>query len=156
MTQEADCFVCRKHRGLEPPLGGPLYQDALIFSSHAALFGGEATHYLGHLFIEPKRHVSELADLTPEEARAIAVHATRLARLLMEALGQEHIYSFVIGDRVPHLHVHLIGRYPGAPREYWGPRVDEWPGAPKGAPEEISLVVSRLRDLYDARYRGGY
>jgi diadenosine tetraphosphate (Ap4A) HIT family hydrolase len=156
MTPEPDCFVCRKHRGVEPPPGGPIYQDALIFSSHAALFGEETTHYLGHLFIEPKRHVPELADLTPEEARAIAVHATRLARLLMEALGQEHIYSFVIGDRVPHLHVHLIGRYPGAPPEYWGPRVDEWPGAPKGTAEEIGLVVSRLRDLYNARYRGGY
>jgi diadenosine tetraphosphate (Ap4A) HIT family hydrolase len=155
MTPGPHCFVCSKHRGLEPPPGGPIYQDGLIFSSHAALFGAETTHYLGHLFIEPKRHVAELADLTPEEAQAIAVHATRLARLLMEALGQEHIYAFVIGDHVPHLHVHLIGRYPGAPREYWGPRVDEWPGAPKASAEEIGLVVPRLRDLYNARYPGG-
>ncbi len=155
MAFDPDCLVCRKHRGQEPSPGGPIYEDALIFSSHAALFGAETTHYLGHLFIEPKRHVPELADLTPEEAQAIAVHATHLARVLMEALGQEHIYAFVIGDGVPHHHVHLIGRYPGAPREYWGPRVDDWPGAPKGTAGEIGLVVSRLRDFYNARYRGG-
>lgn len=149
---ELDCLVCRKHRGVEGPPGGPIYQDALIFSSHAGLFGGESSHYLGHLFIETKRHVPGLADLTPDEARAIAVHASHLARALMAALGQVHIYSFVIGDRVPHFHMHLIGRYPDAPREFWGPRVDEWPGAPKGTEEDISLIVSRLRDFYDSRF----
>ena len=60
-------------------------------------------------------------------------------------LGVEHVYSFVIGDGVPHLHVHVIGRYPGAPREYRGPRVDEWPEAPKGDLEQISQVAERMR-----------
>ena len=149
----AECMVCRKHRGEESVPGGPIYQDALIFSSHAGLFGGETTHYLGHLFIEPKRHAPGLADLTIEEAEAIAVHATRLARALMETLGQVHIYSFILGDHVPHLHVHVIGRYPEAPREFWGPRVDEWPGAPKGTEAEIAQVTSRIREFYDSRYR---
>jgi diadenosine tetraphosphate (Ap4A) HIT family hydrolase len=147
-----DCLVCRKHRGLEPPPGGPIYEDALIFSSHAALFGGETSHYLGHLFIETKRHTPGLADLPPEEGQAIAIHATYLARALMETLGQVHIYAFVIGDRVPHFHLHLIGRYPEAPREFWGPRVDEWPGAPKGTLAEISLVTERIRESYNARF----
>jgi len=37
---------------------------------------------------------------------------------------------FILGDGVPHVHVHVIGRYPGAPREYRGPGVDEWPDCP--------------------------
>jgi diadenosine tetraphosphate (Ap4A) HIT family hydrolase len=57
----------------------------------------------------------------------------------------EHVYSFVIGDGVPHVHVHVIGRYPGAPREFWGSKVDEWPQAPRGAEIQIRQVAERVR-----------
>jgi hypothetical protein len=57
-----------------------------------------------------------------------------------------HVYAFVLGDHVPHLHVHLVPRYPGAPAEYWGVHVDEWPGAPRGGPAEVQALVSRLRN----------
>jgi diadenosine tetraphosphate (Ap4A) HIT family hydrolase len=140
-----ECIVCRKHRGQVALAGGPIHEDKLIFVSHAQLWGGEEDSYLGHLFIEPKRHVAELADLTKAEAQLIGLFTMRLARALMETEGAEHIYSFVIGDGVPHVHVHVIGRYPEAPREYWGPRVDEWPDAPHGAEDEIARVAERIR-----------
>jgi histidine triad (HIT) family protein len=60
-------------------------------------------------------------------------------------LNAEHVYVFVLGDRVPHRHVHLIVRHPGAPQEYWGVRVDEWPEAPHGDEVEIAALVARLR-----------
>ena len=77
---------------------------------------------------------------------------TQLARALMETEGAEHIYSFVIGDGVPHVHVHVIGRYPGAPREYWGPRVDEWSDAPHGAEGGIAQVADRVRRFLQALF----
>jgi diadenosine tetraphosphate (Ap4A) HIT family hydrolase len=49
------------------------------------------------------------------------------------------------GGRVPHRHVHVIIRHPGAPQEYWGVRVDEWPDAPQGDEAEITALVARLR-----------
>jgi histidine triad (HIT) family protein len=142
-----ECFVCRKHRGEISVPGGIIYKDDLIYVSHAQLWGDEVDHYLGHLFVEPRRHVPELADLTREEAEAIGLYTSRLARALMHTEGVEHVYSFVIGDGVPHLHVHVIGRYPGAPREYWGARLDEWPGAPRGAESEIKAVPGRVRSF---------
>ena len=60
-------------------------------------------------------------------------------------MGVEHVYAFVLGDGVPHLHVHVIGRNPGPPRSYWGPRVDEWPDAPRGDEDEIAALAERLR-----------
>jgi len=39
-----------------------------------------------------------------------------------------------------------VPRYPGTPREYWGVRVDEWPGAPRGDLEEIADLCERLRN----------
>jgi diadenosine tetraphosphate (Ap4A) HIT family hydrolase len=146
------CLVCRKQRGELPLAGGIIYADALISISHAQLWGEETQHYLGHLFVEPKRHVAELADLAEAEARAIGLCTSRVARALMATLGVEHVYSFVIGDGVPHVHVHVIGRYPGAPREYWGPRVDEWPDAPKGGEAEIATVCDRVRDYLREHY----
>jgi histidine triad (HIT) family protein len=148
----ADCLVCRKHRGEVAVPGGAIYEDERIFVSHAQLWGNEQTHYLGHVFIETKRHVPELADLREGEAGALGLFASRVAQALMQVLRVEHVYSFVIGDGVPHVHVHVIGRYPGAPREYWGPKVDEWPDAPKGDEAQLTHVASQLRTFFTERY----
>jgi diadenosine tetraphosphate (Ap4A) HIT family hydrolase len=148
-----ECVVCRKHRGQVMVAGGSIYEDELIFVSHAQLWGDETKHYLGHLFIEPKRHVAELADLTEQEAQLIGLFTTRAAQALMHTEKVEHVYSFVIGDGVPHVHVHVIGRYPGAPREYWGPRVDEWPGAPHGDEAEIEGVSKRIRQYFEEYFK---
>jgi histidine triad (HIT) family protein len=51
----------------------------------------------------------------------------------------------VLGDRVPHLHVHVVPPYRGAPSKYWGVHVDEWPDAPRGGPKEIEAICERLR-----------
>jgi len=90
--------------------------------------------YLGYLMIEPKRHVTGLGELTDQEAAAMGVLANNLARSLKEREGAEHVYSFVLGHDVPHLHIHLVPRYPGTPADYWGVRVGQWPDAPRGGP----------------------
>lgn len=57
-------------------------------------------------------------------AQEIGTYKTLAAKAIEDVCEAEHVYSFVIGDHVPHLHIHFVGRYPGAPREYWGPKVD--------------------------------
>jgi diadenosine tetraphosphate (Ap4A) HIT family hydrolase len=155
MTGECNtirCLVCGKHRGEIELAGGAIHETDLIFASHAQLWRGETDHYLGHLFVETKRHVPELGGLTDDEAQAVGLWTSRLARALMHTEGAEHVYSFVIGDGVPHVHVHVIGRYPGAPRDYWGPKVDEWPGAPRGGAPEIAQVADRIRAYLGEEY----
>ena len=101
--------------------------------------------YLGYLFVEARRHVRELGDLSEEEAAAVGRAAARWSRALQAVTGAEHVYSAVIGHGVDHFHLHLIPRYPGTPREYWWTRVDEWPGAPRGGEAEIAELLERLR-----------
>jgi diadenosine tetraphosphate (Ap4A) HIT family hydrolase len=72
-----------------------------------------------------------------------------VARLLQQTLGAAHVYLYVIGDEVPHLHVHLVPRYPGTPREYWGPAVTRWPEAPRVDPEAMRQLISSLRGKLD-------
>jgi histidine triad (HIT) family protein len=151
----ADCFVCRKHqqRGLLVP-GGPVAEDELVLISHivtAEVLGREGTTaYLGHLLVEPRRHAPELADLTDDEARAVGWWCARANRALRDAAGAEHVYAAVLGDGVPHLHVHLLPRFPGTPREYWGTQVNEWPQARRGTTADIEVLVRELREYLSA------
>ena len=147
-----ECFVCCKHRGEVNIPGGVIYENDLIFISHAQLWGDETEHYLGHVFVEPKRHIAEVADLTDGEAQAIGLYTTRVANALLHTESMKHIYIFVIGDGVPHVHYHVIGRYPGTPREYWGSKVDDWPDAPKGNEAEIAQVADRIRAYLKVHY----
>jgi histidine triad (HIT) family protein len=153
--EAAECFVCRKHRergSLVP--GGFVGEDELVVVSHAAPWPAGASNrptYLGYLFVEPRRHAPGLADLTDAEARAVGWWCTRASRALREAAGAEHVYAKVIGDGVPHLHVHLVARYPGTPREYWQDKVTQWPEASRGLVPEITDFVRSLRAYLEAR-----
>jgi diadenosine tetraphosphate (Ap4A) HIT family hydrolase len=139
-----DCLVCREHRGEVELPGGPLYEDELVHGMHVPPLEDNPRPYLGHLMVTPKRHAAGLGDLMDEEAQAVGLLITRLSRALRRE-GAEHIYSAVIGHGVPHLHIHLLPRYAGTPQEYWWTRVDEWPDAPHGGPDEIAALVARLR-----------
>jgi histidine triad (HIT) family protein len=149
MTGAAECFVCRKHREQGPLLpGGPVGEDELVIVSHLAPAAPDRPSgpvYLGHLLVEPRRHAPGLADLTDAEARVVGWWCTQASRALREAAGAEHVYAAVIGDKAAHLHVHLLARYQGTPREYWWDRVDEWPDARRGTQPEIATFVAGLR-----------
>lgn len=129
--------------------GGPVAEDDLVLVSHTVTPDALGRHgtsaYLGHLFVEPRRHVPGLADLTDAEAQSLGWWSTRASLALREVAGAEHVYAAVIGDEVPHLHLHLLPRFPGTPREYWWTRVDEWPQARRGTATEIEAFVHELR-----------
>ncbi len=146
--QPADCFICRKHRGEIAIPGGAIYEDDLLLASHIKMDEEQPT-YLGYLMIETKRHTPGLAELTNDEAQAVGLLAARLSRALKAFEGAEHIYAFVIGDSIPHFHMHIVARYPGAPREYWGVHVDEWPDAPHGGDSEIAGLCTHLRSYLE-------
>jgi diadenosine tetraphosphate (Ap4A) HIT family hydrolase len=128
--------------------GGPAGADDLVVVSHLSPQspGHEGQPvYLGYLFVEPRRHAAGLADLTEPEAQAVGLWCARASRALREVAGAGHVYATVLGDHVPHLHVHLVARYPGTPPEFWGLKADEWPGAERGTGPQVADFVSRLR-----------
>jgi diadenosine tetraphosphate (Ap4A) HIT family hydrolase len=144
--RSTECFVCRKHQGEISVPGGAIYEDDLIYAGHASIPEGQTTAYLGSLLVEPKRHAPGLEDLTDIEAQRVGVFITRLSRALKASEGAEHIYLFVLGHAaVLHLHIWVVPRYPGTPREYLGMRVDEWEEAPRGGPQEIADLCERIR-----------
>jgi histidine triad (HIT) family protein len=143
-----NCFVCDKHRLGDAAQGGVLYEDELVYAWHVHALNGP-TAYRGWLMVEPKRHAAGLGDLTDGEASAIGRLSNRLARLLKHIESAEHVYAFVLGDEVPHLHVHIAPRYPGTPEEYRGPRLNAWPDAPRVDADGMRTLISRLRGCLD-------
>jgi diadenosine tetraphosphate (Ap4A) HIT family hydrolase len=137
------CVICEKHRGEGPLVGEPLYADDLVVASHAPILGSDA--YLGYAYVEPRRHVRGLAELTDDEAARLATTITMLARAMEAATGADTIYSWVC-DHTPHHHVHVVPKYPETPQEFWAARVVEWPDAPRGGHDEVKAVSQRIRD----------
>ena len=138
------CFVCEKQASGGAAEGGVLYEDDLVYAGHLHTMGAPAV-YRGYLVVEPRRHVPGLGDLTDDEAAALGRVVNRAARALKVCAGADHVFAFVYGTAVPHLHVHLAPRYPGTPREYWGPRIREWPEAPTVDPGSMRDLVAELR-----------
>jgi histidine triad (HIT) family protein len=70
----------------------------------------------------------------------------QVSKALKVTESAEHVYCFVQGDAVPHLHVHVIPRYPNTPKEFWGPMtVKNYPQAPRGEAKEIIELCTRLK-----------
>lgn len=143
-SASSGCLICRKHSEGAAAEGGVLHDDDLAYAGHIHTLRGP-TAYRGWCVVEPKRHVADLADLTVEEAEAIGRLLRSVAGAQRAALGAEHVYAFVFGDGVPHLHVHLAPRYPGTPPEYWGARLNEWPDAPRVDSDAMRRIVDTLR-----------
>lgn len=152
--EERDCFICRKHRGEIAVAGGAIYEDDLVYAGH--VYNPDQPVYLGYIMAELKRHAPGLAEQTDEEAQELGLLVARLSRALKQSEQAEHIYALVIGHGIPHLHVHLVPRYPGTPREYGGvtgeKTVADWPKAPRGGEAEIASLCERLRNVLGRRY----
>jgi histidine triad (HIT) family protein len=145
------CFICDKHEDMGSVPGGVIAQDEHVVLSHLPLVtpqGKAESVYLGRLLVEPRRHVEELGELTADEAASLGRMAARAAAALRDPGGAEHVYAAVISDAVKHIHLHLLPRYPGTPREYWWVRLDEWPDAPMGGAGDVSALADRLRQAF--------
>ncbi|WP_216827411.1 HIT family protein [Alkalihalobacterium elongatum] len=148
----ADCFICNKHKGTVETDGEVIYEDDFVYVGH--IDNGGKPNYLGHIIIDLKRHAPTLAEMIPEEAKAFGVIMARVSQALKATEGAEHVYALVSGNAVPHLHMHLIARYPNTPEQYWGPfAVYDAPNARMGSNDEVIQVCRRIKQfLKDSPY----
>ncbi len=137
------CPFCNIQRGLVPLIGGPVYEDDLVYAHHFHVGEGPTNH--GHLLLETKRHTPGFADLIPAEAQAMGILITRLSSALKACTGAEKVYAVFYGEVIPHLHVHLTARYPDTPDEFLRWKIEGWPDAPRGNADGIAAVCDRLR-----------
>lgn len=128
-----DCLICDKHRinTFE------IYRNDYLVVNHYVPHPDDTDNYLGYYMIESHRHFKGFYDATEDEASAFGKAQRALAKALKKALDCEHVYFFILGDGISHLHIHTVAKYKGTPRKFWGPRVDDWPDAPRGGKDEV-------------------
>jgi histidine triad (HIT) family protein len=62
----------------------------------------------GHVLVIPKKQIDQIWDLEDEDYMAVMTTAKKVAKRMREVLGVKRIGVRVIGEDVPHAHVHLI------------------------------------------------
>lgn len=139
----ASCLFCDIQSGKTPTVGGPVYEDELVYAHHFYVEGRK--NYLGHLIVETKRHTPDFATLTPAEAQAVGALIARLSSAIKTCAGAEKVYAEFYGEVTPHLHVHLMARYPGTPEAYLRWNVTDWPDAPRANADDVAALCERLR-----------
>ena len=140
-----------------PSLAAPLVsQDEHVFVFHRP---PDATGraFLGHLFVETRRHVPYLDELTDAEAAAVGRAAARAAAALRRALDPEHVFAAIVGRGVAHSPARL--RTP--PRHTRGVRLDgpqrvgrcpkRWPGRTHRSSGSSAAALRALRATGRAR-----
>lgn len=136
-----DCLICQKHINKTDIV----YQDDFVSVSHMTRRMDEADNYLGYYMVESMRHFKGMYDAADDEMAAIGKMLKALSKAMMDVLDAAHVYAFIMGDGIPHFHVHVVARYKDAPREYWGPKVDDWPDAPRGTIDDVRTMNEKIR-----------
>lgn len=141
---EPDCLVCQEHRLDVRPPGDHLIADEDVVAFHLPPIPPSPDVYLGYLLVTPRRHVAGFGDLEPGEAASMGRAMQRMSRAL-EALGAVRVYVLGIGHSVPHLHIHLVPRWPETPDDVPWLKVDEWEGARRGDQQAATAFALELQ-----------
>lgn len=97
----------------------------------------------GHALVVPKRHAKDLIEIEPDDLRAVATMAQRLATRAREVFDPDGVNLLnccgaAAWQTVFHFHMHVIPRYAG------DPLVLPWTPTP-GDPGEIAAAADQLR-----------
>ncbi|HMR98836.1 MAG TPA: HIT family protein [Anaerolineales bacterium] len=100
-----NCFICRKHNGIEAtPPGEYIYEDDHWMVCHAPAKLGP----LGTLFIESKRHFLDYAEMTDDESASLGNVMRKIYHALKLHTDAERVYQVTLMDGVPHFHSWLV------------------------------------------------
>lgn len=136
----ADCPLCADpSKGMEMVLDGEITRAYLQPSAS----------FRGYCILVLKRHVVELDDLTSEERTALIEDIARVAHAVRTVCRPTKINYEILGNVVPHIHVHIIPRYTTDPtwdRAAWFALPDE----ESLAEEEYQRLAQDVRKAVEA------
>jgi diadenosine tetraphosphate (Ap4A) HIT family hydrolase len=68
--------------------------------------------FTGRCILRLNQHAEQLDELEPELAAAFMQDIQTAGKAIREVTGAERVNLSILGNTVPHLHAHLIPRYP--------------------------------------------
>ena len=103
-----DCLLCRPHEADAVMGRVEVWSDDLWRLTTRS--GG---YVPGFSFLEPRRHIPYITDLSGAESLSFGEVIARTTAALKSATGSHLVYCYVFGGGVPHLHLHLAPHTPG-------------------------------------------
>ncbi|MBI4215157.1 MAG: HIT family protein [Parcubacteria group bacterium] len=78
----------------------------------------------GHVLVVPKEHYPTLLDIPDALLRELMVFVKKITKAVSGSLETEHINIFqrngqLAGQAVPHIHFHVLPRFPGDGHHEW-------------------------------------
>lgn len=125
-----DCLFCHLVAGSVP-------RFVVLEDDDAVAFLAKDPAAVGHTLVVPRRHVEHLWDGTGDDVAAVARTVHAAAALLHERLDPDGLTmrqntGEASGQRVFHLHIHLVPRWHGDGHIGWPTRPESMP-----APEQV-------------------
>lgn len=105
---------------LHPQLLADCHQLGRLIATHLLLHRNAA---LPWLILVPETDLANLLDLPSAQRDAVLADCKRVSDTLTGTLGYPRVNVAWIGNLVPQLHIHVIGRRPGDPcwpKPVWG------------------------------------
>jgi diadenosine tetraphosphate (Ap4A) HIT family hydrolase len=127
MQSNQPCPICDRQKNTQP-----IFQNEHWVDRHSA-----ETNIVGYVLIEAKRHFLDMADATDAESASYGEILQRVTKAIRRLVPAERIYTFTLGEVVPHFHVHVIPRTNQLPRAFRGRGILTYPLQPKA---DSSLV----------------
>jgi diadenosine tetraphosphate (Ap4A) HIT family hydrolase len=136
-----DCPKCAQGRPDEDDWGSRYYEG-----EHADGYLQKEAMSRGYSVVVFRgRHVADLVDLTDEELAGYWYDVRAVGRLVYEVFAPCHLNYQALGNFLPHLHTHVIPRYPDDPKP--GRPLPEtlWDSAPVVPAAEHARQLAGLR-----------
>ena len=99
-----DCLFCKIIKGEVP--ARKVYEDENYFA-----FLDVSPVSKGHTLVVPKKHYPYFLDMPEGDVKEMFSLAQKLSTNLKESFSAELVFLIVMGEEVPHTHVHLIPYY---------------------------------------------
>lgn len=135
----ASCLVCDAQN--KSGAGARVvYEDAFWRVRHSS-----ETNIAGYFVLESTRHFLDLSEATSEECTIYGVVLGRVMAAVRRVTNCERVYTFSLGEAVPHYHLHIIPRSEHFPRAYRGRGIMSYPVSPSLSPVLVDRVCERVR-----------
>lgn len=124
MAINHSCSLCRKNHKLERLSGQIIYETP----SFSVIHQQPPVYVLGWLLIIPKDHLTTQLELTKEQSIELIELQQKFTSILTEYTKAERIYWVMFGEKVKHIHFHLIPIQKDLIPEARGPKIFDWIG----------------------------